>query len=381
MNSRIKICFPFIGDSIGGSHLSALLLVESLKNQGIDAKIIVHQRGVFLEELKRQNFDYQVVPIKVPDSNSSRLNTLLLPVLGFWKIVFFLKKEKISLVHTNDMRIHLMWLVASIICGRPVIWHQRTRFGQSRLANSLVRYATTIICISEYVKKSLPANVHKKVSVIPNPVREVFVGDQEKNRYRQLMIGMSNKEKTYVIGSFGSLSEIKRPLVLLETVILMQLEIKDRITLAIFGKDTGDFSTLMKRIVEEKNSKVQIKFFDLTRPIETWMSACDLIVATSEADGFGRSLAEGMRQGVPVLGTDAGGHSEVVINECTGLLAAVNDPVELSKAGLRLLKDHELADRLVENGKLYGKKYFDPVAHANKVTEVYCTHLIKQYSQ
>jgi len=380
VNSRIKICFPFIGDSIGGSHLSALLLVESLKAQGAEAVIVVHQRGVFIEELKRQNFDYQVVPIKAPDSHSSRLNSLLLPIFGFWKIVLFLKNEQISLVHTNDMRIHLMWSVAARICGRPVIWHQRTKFGHSRLANYLVRYATTIICISEYVKRSLPVGVHNKVSVIPNPVREVFVSDQEKNRYRQLIVGTSNKAKTYVIGSFGSLSEIKRPLVLLETVILMQLEIVDQITLAIFGKDTNNFVTLMQRMVEEKNSEVQIKFFDLTRPIEAWMSACDLIIATSEADGFGRSLAEGMRQGVPVLGTDAGGHEEVVNNECTGLLAAVNDPVALSKAGLRLLKDHQLANRLVENGKLHGKKSFDPMAHANKVTEVYCTHLIKQYS-
>ena len=39
----LKICFPFIGDSVGGSHISALILIKKLKTKGNKVKVLIHE--------------------------------------------------------------------------------------------------------------------------------------------------------------------------------------------------------------------------------------------------------------------------------------------------------------------------------------------------
>ena len=36
---KIRVCFPFIGDSIGGSHLSAIELIKKLDNKKFEKKL------------------------------------------------------------------------------------------------------------------------------------------------------------------------------------------------------------------------------------------------------------------------------------------------------------------------------------------------------
>ena len=37
----INVCYPFVGDSIGGSHISTVTLIKSLQNKEIDLYIKV----------------------------------------------------------------------------------------------------------------------------------------------------------------------------------------------------------------------------------------------------------------------------------------------------------------------------------------------------
>ena len=70
------------------------------------------------------------------------------------------------------------------------------------------------------------------------------------------------------------------------------------------------------------------------------MAACDVIIATSIADGLGRSLMEGMMVGTPVIAVDSGGHKEVITHDKNGLLVPTT-PDDIATAIALVLNDDD----------------------------------------
>ena len=43
---KIRICYPYIGDSIGGSHLSSIELIKKLDKKKFEAIPLLHKKGI-----------------------------------------------------------------------------------------------------------------------------------------------------------------------------------------------------------------------------------------------------------------------------------------------------------------------------------------------
>lgn len=69
-----------------------------------------------------------------------------------------------------------------------------------------------------------------------------------------------------------------------------------------------------------------------------------------DTEGLGVVLLEAMSCGVPVIGSDIGGITDIIAEGVTGLLVAPGDPGALAAAIERLVRDPELARRLGESG-------------------------------
>ena len=58
----MKILFPFVGDSIGGSHLSTIALYDHLKQNGYDVVIVLHyKQSVLANYLNKQKIKYKTL--------------------------------------------------------------------------------------------------------------------------------------------------------------------------------------------------------------------------------------------------------------------------------------------------------------------------------
>lgn len=62
------------------------------------------------------------------------------------------------------------------------------------------------------------------------------------------------------------------------------------------------------------------------------LKALDAFVLSSKEEGFGGAALEAMACGLPVVSTDAGGMSDTVVHEKTGLLVPIRDPQALAQA-------------------------------------------------
>jgi len=167
------ICFPFVGDSIGGSVISTIIVVEELKNiEELSLRVILHQEGPLAEWLRKRGIDYQVKSdLPYYSGSESKLIKLVKLYAIRRSIGKFVRNSGIDIVHTNDARIHITWSVGVYRARCRHIWHQRTRWSKSLLGKLLLTRAETVVAISRYVKSGLLQETGVDPIVIPNPVR------------------------------------------------------------------------------------------------------------------------------------------------------------------------------------------------------------------
>ena len=164
------ICFPFVGDKLGGSHISTLLISKNIQKKFFLPIIAVHSNGILTDYLENKKIKYSQLKNKTFLGEKKILQTNF---FNFFKTlnetISFLKKNKVDIVHTNDLRIHLMWSLSSKIFGCKCIWHQRSLFPDWLLYKSISRLSNKILSISKYVHSSLPKFNKKKSDIIYNP--------------------------------------------------------------------------------------------------------------------------------------------------------------------------------------------------------------------
>jgi glycosyltransferase involved in cell wall biosynthesis len=87
------------------------------------------------------------------------------------------------------------------------------------------------------------------------------------------------------------------------------------------------------------------------------MSVFDIFLLPSLNEGMGRVLVEAMAMGKPVIASDAGGISDVVIHGKNGLLVPAADPVALSSEIQSLMNDPEKRKQMGHVGKRTAVRY------------------------
>jgi glycosyltransferase involved in cell wall biosynthesis len=93
--------------------------------------------------------------------------------------------------------------------------------------------------------------------------------------------------------------------------------------------------------------------------IDGYLRQADAFVLNSTYEGLPHVVLEAMAARVPVVATDAGGTSEVVEHNVTGLLVPVGDAAALQSAVEQLWSDPALCQRLVDAAAARAQTHFD----------------------
>ncbi len=152
-----------------------------------------------------------------------------------------------------------------------------------------------------------------------------------------------------VIGEVAHLSPRKGQSVLLDAVSLL-VERWPGLTCLLVGEGE-DRDALEQRVVGlgiEDNVRVMGYRSDARRI----MQAMDVVVLPSVAiEGFGVALIEGAFLGKPVVGSDAPGIREALVDGRTGLLAPPGEPEPLAAAIDEILSKPQMAEQMGERGR------------------------------
>ena len=369
----VKVVFPFIGDSVGGSHKSALLLIEDLAQNDVGIEVILNQTGPLSRELKKRDIAYSV-------SNFLALSKYQKnPTLSRWRIFLsMLKVTKIirrarpTIVHLNDARVQLTWTFPAFVLAIPCVWHQRTILSPSRLTHLLMRFATNFICISIAVDQSMTNVTKKERHVIFNPIQKIRLEqDVVTKRRNELASGMfQSSEDACLIGFVGNMRAVKRPEVFARVIVDLNSRLGVRCSGVIIGEDREGYIEEIVRITRSIEPPAEIHFLGFQEDPEQFIAACDILMAPAVGEGFGRALLEAMMLDVPVVAADSGGHKEIIDNEQNGLLVRPDDVEQFSQAIEKLISTPGLRANMISGGRKTVARY-SAESHGRLVRKVY----------
>jgi glycosyltransferase involved in cell wall biosynthesis len=175
-------------------------------------------------------------------------------------------------------------------------------------------------------------------------------------------------EKIYLV-YVGRLTQIKRPDRLIDLGRSLKVDHpKTHIIIAGAGE-------LLEELTGQSESEsLPIKFLGWRNDIDLILSASDIAVLCSDNEGIPLTLIQASQAGLPIVSTNVGSVSDIVLDGLTGILT------EVSANGLiqgvsKLLADPDLRARLGESGQMRARKLFSSQAMVERHEELYSQSL------
>lgn len=365
-----RVLFPFVGDSVGGSHISSVLLIKHLDRARYEPIVLLQQEGPLAKFLRGMGLDYQVSRLPaLAGQQPSIVRILAAQMRSLPDMLRQLRIGAVDMIHTNDLRMHLTWSVAARSAGIPWVWHQRMLLSSSPLWHVLPLVAETVVCISNAVRETLPSSAATAAHVIYNPV-DVEPEDNSP-RYRAMVLEeFGCRPDTVLIGFVGNMTAQKRPLEFVSAAAALIRKTDLPVEFILFGDNRGGQLEEVRQRAVALGIESRVHFGGFRNPISPWIGAMDVLLAPGVGEGFGRTLIEAMSAGTAVVAADSGGHRELIEHEKTGLLVAKDDRTALAGAALRLIGDASFRQDVVQRAHVFVRT-FTADQHASQIMTVY----------
>ncbi|HXH09116.1 MAG TPA: glycosyltransferase [Alphaproteobacteria bacterium] len=208
----------------------------------------------------------------------------------------------------------------------------------------------------------------RRVSVVPFGVdTEMFAPRRSPNGNSSIVIGTVKA----IAHHYGIDILIKAFAEARRTLAPCSPELASRVRLVIVG-DGPDRNSLQRLVKKMRLSDVvEFTGFLPHTEIPKRLQDLDIYVATSRRESFGVAVLEASASGLPVIASNVGGLSEIVLHEQTGLIVAAEDVKETSNALLRLILDPDLRVRLGQAGRKYVMSQYKWALNAREMGTIY----------
>ncbi|MDG5492366.1 glycosyltransferase family 4 protein [Psychroserpens sp. SPM9] len=224
-----------------------------------------------------------------------------------------------------------------------------------------------ILCVSQAVVDVLKFAVkdHHKLSIIGS------VTDLEKFK-KQAPNGMLHEQfnipKDYkIIGNIAAFTGFKDHYTWVDAVELLVKRQAVKAKYILVG--IGELEEDIKKYVADKHLNDHIIFAGFRKDIPDLLPEFDLFMFTSNNEPTGGVLLESYACKVPIVAANAGGIPEVIVDNKTGLLAEVGNPVDFADKVELLINNENLQKELVNNGYQHLKDNFTKAVISQKFYE------------
>ena len=337
---------------VGGSEKQAVLLMRHLdKRKYRVLAACLSTEGRLLEHVVED--EIPVVEFKL--KRFYDLNAIFQLI----KFIKFVKKQRVSIVHTHDFYTNIFGIVGAKLAGVEVVIGSLrdttyVRSFMQRLVQKMVfRLATMIVVNSFGVKQVLRAQGIRinKIKVIKNCVEiDKYV---YKDMYRKKDFGYENHQK--LVGVVANLRPEKDHQTFLRAASLIKKEMPSAQFLIV---GNGVLRKQLEYMSEQMGLKDDVRFLGERHDIPQIMDLLTVFVLCSRGnEGLPNAILEAMAAGKPIVATDIFGNNELVENGVNGILVPANNPEKLAEKILTVLRDDELAYEMGKRGLLTVKRH------------------------
>jgi glycosyltransferase involved in cell wall biosynthesis len=272
-------------------------------------------------------------------------------IWAFFLLIKAIREFKPHIIHTHTAKAGFLGRIASLLSLQKSVrvhtfhGHLLTGyFGSIKrmlvvIAEKSLAFATQqLLAVGDKVRQDLlEAGIGSKEKFALMPPG-LALGNLPSKDDALTFFGLNNERLQCAF--IGRVTQIKRPDRFLDVVS----EIKKRnIRLDFFIAGDGELlEACRERIIAEN---LPVKVLGWQSNIEKVLSAADIVVLTSDNEGTPLSLIQAGMAGLPVVSTNVGSVSEVVLDNVTGLITSL-DVKEISDALEKLFSNKALRAQL-----------------------------------
>lgn len=354
---RMRIALVCFSEAWGGLEIMVAKIADNLRRRGHNVTIVCPAGSPIAEE-----------------SASLQLPSLLLnPRFGpldvgaIGNLARHFRRNNIDIgLATLSKDIGLLALASRLAPATHIGYIQQMQFGHSK-RDLVHRYTYSRLSLWITLTSSMKESVVRNTIVPADRIKVIPFGTNL-HRFDPRRIRQAPSRRSFgfptgvsVVGFIGRLDPQKGCEEFLRAA--QRVLRKRRKTLFVMlGEETrGEpgYAEHLRQLSRQLELGDQIRFLPFTRDVPAFLSALDILAVPSHGETFGYVAVEGMAMGKPVIGTNAGGLPEIIVDRETGYLVPPKDPEELAEAILRLAGSRKLRERMGKEGRQRAVERFD----------------------
>jgi len=287
-------------------------------------------------------------------------------VFRFFQLILNAKFRPNVLIGIYEIPHGLLAVLISLLIRRPSIvsiignpGYTKIRKGfRLKITLYLLRLSTFITVTGTNSKKILEnmgINPHK-IFVLPNTMSF--------EDFKEFDI-----EKEYDIISLGRLSEEKRLDILINVVEKLRVDIPNiKVAIAGVGPEKDNISHMIN--MKNLSNNIVLLGFVEDDDLVTYFNKGKVFVLTSETEGFPRTIVQAASCGTPVVSSEVGDITDILVNEINALTVANFDDIDKYVDAIRrLLREKEFARKIAGELNACVRQKFS-VTEAEKVWSI-----------
>lgn len=160
---------------------------------------------------------------------------------------------------------------------------------------------------------------------------------------------------------------VKNHIMFFNSLNLILTNVKFKVHL--FG--SGILENELKEYVNTNELQDIVIFEGWKKDISKHLPDIDIVVLTSNGEGFNNSIAEAQMHGIPVVTTNCTGSSEIVLDGKTGFVVPIGDVAKFAEKLQILINNKDLRQEFGRNAYKRFRKYFTIEAMVKKYEQLF----------
>lgn len=356
----MRVLFPFIGTTVGGSHLADIQLYRTLKSQGEDPLILLHKQGKLADYLTQNGVVFDCYSDGyVPQS----LKELLCNVYHYWQAIkraaSYLHDNKIEAVYCSDGPLIYIWFFAARRANVPFVLTQHGRIQNTWIKRYIYQHVDGLVCNSHFSSCLLPAKPRNGYYVIAHP-------NTEHAPRRSLSRPQEIKTEGFNIGYVANMRDWKRPFLFID--MAKQLAEKyENMHFYMVGQPYGALEQTVPAYVSERGLQDRLTLCGFQSDTASYIAAFDVLVCPSVCEPFGLTLIEASLLQTPVIASRSGGHEDIILDQETGLFAEADNVADFVRKVEQLYADQNLRAQIQKNAEKRARFVFSAETQNQKI--------------
>ena len=360
MAAQVKVMQIIARMNVGGPAVIVAELMRSLDKSAFDQILVTG----YCDENEADYLDTVATDIKATRiAGLGRSVSLIADLKAFFGLVSLMRKFKPDVIHTHTAKAGVLGRLASLLAGRGAV---RVHTFHGHLLHGYFSGAITKLVI--LIEKFFASRTSVLIA-IGTKVRDdlVAAGIGRADKYRVFFPGLPAPKsivkasaqsalgisaETLYVTFVGRLTQIKRP----DRLLDVASECKTRgLDLRFLVAGEGElFESSTARCQREQ---LNVTFFGWRNDIDQIFAASDIAILTSDNEGIPLTLIQAAQASLPIVATNVGSISDIVINESSGYLTQTN-AADMADAIEKLVRDAQLRKLMGEAGKARAEQYF-----------------------